>query len=173
MQSPDVLRFFARSKDAPPGKGVGERVKDPGQYELLARTPNWRHVLSNFHVAPFQYGGLTYRSVEHAFQAAKIALVDPHAAKQFSVESGTVLGERGDGLDARKHRKMVVLSPTDIARWDSCSQEVMAQIAEAKYAQCPQAREVLEATRDAQLWHAAPRMAPVRFHHLERIRACA
>lgn len=46
----------------------------------------------------------------------------------------------------------------------------MAEIAAAKYAQCPHTRHVLRATGKAQLWHAAPGMNPVRFHHLELIR---
>lgn len=139
-------------------------------YARLAARPGWRQVLSNFHVCPFAFQGRTYRTVEHAFQAAKIRLESPQAAELFSVESRSNLGARGDGLAARKERKMVRLSPAKLAAWDSFSQEVMAQIARAKYAQCPEARAVLLDTMDAQLWHAAPRMAPVRFRHLEDIR---
>lgn len=47
---------------------------------------------------------------------------------------------------------------------------MMAEIARAKYSQCADARRVLLATRNAQLWHIVPRSKPVRFHHLEAIR---
>jgi len=169
--SGDVLRFFARSADKAPGKGAGESVANPVVYARLARTPNWRQVLSNFHLCPFTYEGRTYRTIEHAFQAAKIRLEDPVAAESFTVESGSPLGVSGDGLEARKHRKMVRLPPAKIAAWDAFSGEAMARMARAKFRQCPEARQVLLDTLNAQLWHAAPRMAPVRFVHLEQLRS--
>ena len=168
--SNDVLCFFAQSADKPPGQGANEHVANPLLYTGLAARPHWRRVLSNFHVCPFVYNGKTYRTIEHAFQAAKIRLADPAAASRFTVESGTDLGARGDGLAARKQRKMVHLSRDVIAQWDQMSGAVMAQIAAAKYAQCAEARQVLLLTNDAQLWHVAPRMGRVQFEHLEGIR---
>lgn len=165
----DVLRFYSGSADVRPGKGKGERVADPGAYSALAARPHWRRTLSNFHEAEFEYRGRTYRTIEHAFQAAKIGLVDPQAAAQFALESGSELA-RGDGLVARKHRKLVVLPKAVIAQWDGMSARVMAEIAACKFAQCPDARATLHDTGRAELWHAAPRMQPVRFEFLERIR---
>lgn len=66
-------------------------------------------MLSNFWVADFILNGSTYRTVEHAFQAAKIALVDPSLARAFTLESGSQLAQ-GDGAAARKERKMALLS---------------------------------------------------------------
>lgn len=166
----DRLQFFASSADKAPGKGAGEHLAHPSQYAELAAIPHWRRVLSNFHVCPFVYRGRTYRTIEHAFQAAKIRLADPAAADRFTVESQTELG-RGDGLNARKARKMVVLRAADILRWDTTSASVMAEIARKKFAACPDALRVLRLTRDAELWHAAPRMKAVRFKHLELIRS--
>lgn len=165
----DVLRFWSGSADAPPGRGAGERVGDAGLYRDLAARRDWRRALSNFHAAEFEYGGRTYRTVEHAFHAAKIRLRDPAAADAFTVESGSALG-RGGGLDARRQRMMVRLPRDTVLAWDAASPGVMAGIAAAKYAQCPEAAAVLAATRDAQLWHAGPRIRPVRFLHLESIR---
>jgi predicted NAD-dependent protein-ADP-ribosyltransferase YbiA (DUF1768 family) len=146
-------------------------VADPEAYRALAAIPNWRKVLSNFHAFPFEYKGRTYRTIEHAFQAAKIALVSPERAEEFTVESGTPLG-LGDGLTARRARKMVVLDKPTIARWGAMSRHVMAEASIAKYAACSEARHVLEATGQAQLWHVVMRS---KFHdhftHLEHIRA--
>jgi predicted NAD-dependent protein-ADP-ribosyltransferase YbiA (DUF1768 family) len=52
-------------------------------------------MLSNFWRADVTLGQRTYRTVEHAFQAAKIALVDPALAETFALESGADLA-RGD-----------------------------------------------------------------------------
>lgn len=166
----DILRFSSRSPDKAPGKGAGEAVADPTAYAALARFPNRRRVLSNFHVGPFEFEGRTYRTIEHAFQSRKIRLVDPAAAALFSLESGSELA-CGDGLAARRARKLVVLPPEKIREWDAMSADVMRQIAAAKYGQCAAARAVLRATEQAQLWHVAPRMKPVRFEHLEVIRS--
>lgn len=166
----DTLYFYSQSADKAPGKGANESVANPAAYRKLAQRPGWRRVLSNFHVCPFLFEGAHYRTVEHAFQAAKIRLADPQAARAFTVESGTELGVRGDGLDARKQRKMVRLDPRQLAAWNAMSARVMARAQAAKFAQCEGAREVLLDTQQAQLWHVMPRAKPVRFADLERVR---
>lgn len=177
MSSRDILIFSSRSPDLPPGQGckkstvMCERVGRPEAYARLAAIPGWRQVLSNFHVCPFTWRGKTYRTIEHAFQATKIGLENAAAAAQFTVDSGTDLGASGDGLAARKQRKMRRLSLAKLAAWNAFSPAMMAMMAEAKYAQCPVARRVLLATNDAQLWHTVARSKPVRFVHLERIRS--
>jgi predicted NAD-dependent protein-ADP-ribosyltransferase YbiA (DUF1768 family) len=166
----DKLRFFSRSRDVAPGKGAGEEVRNPSDYALLASIPHWRRVLSNFHVAPFLFEGLRYRTIEHAFQASKIARVDREKAFAFSMDSGSPLGLDGDGLEARKHRKWALLDGRRLAEWNEHSASVMEAIAREKFLQSPEAMTVLMRTGNAQLWHIMPRAAPVRFAHLERIR---
>ena len=170
----DRLCFFSGSADKKPGKGTGEYTFRPADYAELAGLSHWRRTLSNFHVHPFTCDitgeVLTYRTVEHAFQAAKIHMVDPEAARAFGVESGTYLGTEGDGLAARKQRKMRRLNEVQLAVWDARSAGVMARAQEAKFRQCPEARRVLLATGTAELWHHVPRGRPVRFEHLERLR---
>ena len=168
--SSDKLYFFSKSADKKPGKGTNEQVANPRNYEELASVPHWRKVLSNFHVCPFVFRGMTFSTIEHAFQSAKISIASPARAAEFSVESGTNLG-RGDGAAAQKARKMVRLTPEQLAYWDLIKEGVMEQAAVAKYAACPAALAVLRATRGAQLWHSVARSQPVRFRHLERIRA--
>lgn len=166
---PDILCFYSKSKDARPGKGVGEVVEDPAAYAELAAIQDWRRVLSNFHMCPFIFEGHTYNTIEHAFQAAKIALADPEKAAWFTLESGHAIGQ-GDGLIARKNRKVVILRPNQIVEWNRSSLDVMERAAREKFRACEEARRVLKATGFAQLWHVMPRAAPLRFLHLERIR---
>lgn len=166
----DKLYFYSKSKHARAGKGTNEHAADPELYRELDTIPGWRRVLSNFHVAPFTYKGYTYRTIEHAFQAAKIALMDPEKALWFTVEhSHEGIGE-GDGAAAQKHRKLVLLTPEKIKAWGRESRVVMGEIAKAKYAQCDQARHVLVSTGRAELWHIVSRGRPERFVHLEEIR---
>ena len=62
--NPDRLYYFSRSADRPPGQGVNERVSNPSKYTELAQVKNWRHILSNFWVAPFEVNGVQWNTVE-------------------------------------------------------------------------------------------------------------
>ncbi|MEV6599959.1 NADAR family protein [Actinoplanes sp. NPDC051346] len=127
-------------------------------------------MLSNFWPAEITLGARTYRTVEHAFQAAKIALVDPEVAERFSLESGTELA-RGDGLAARRHRKLVVLDDAQLRRWDERKSAVMRDAMYAKFSRHDPLRAVLLATGTAELWHGTGRgQPPTRIHDLESIR---
>ena len=169
----DVLAFYSKSADVRPGRGVHERVADFENYRALASIPNWRKVLSNFHVYPFAYEGNTYMTIEHVFQAVKISLADPAKAWNFTVESGTALG-RGDGAAAQKARKLVVLNPTQLRAWDSIKDRVMEKAATEKFEVCQEFRTVLSATGCAALCHLVTQRGRtsslVRFYHLERLR---
>jgi len=165
----DKLYFYSQSRDAVVGRGANEVVSDPSQYRELAITPHWRRILSNFHVCPFLFRGFTYRTIEHVFQAMKIAIASPARADEFTVESGTVLGS-GDGLVARKARKLVLLTSEQQRQWAREQYAVLSEAAEAKYSTCPEAKEVLLATGCAQLWHIVSRSQPIRFTHLEELR---
>ena len=169
--SADKLYFYSKSADKPkPGKGTNEVAANPDDYSELAKILGWRKVLSNFHFSPFKFEGKTYNTIEHVFQAKKIALEDPVKAEQFTVESGTELGT-GDGALAQKNRKMIKLSKASLAKWDDMKDKVMKDAAIAKYKACPEARKVLRLTKQAELWHVVMRKQPTRFTHLEEIRA--
>jgi predicted NAD-dependent protein-ADP-ribosyltransferase YbiA (DUF1768 family) len=168
--SNDKLFFYSRSKHVNAGQGACEVVADPAQYAELNRIKDWRRVLSNFHVSPFVYKGHTYNSIEHVFQAEKIRLMNPDIALRFTMESGDEIG-MGDGAMAQKHRKIVLLPKPQLAVWDAMKENVMAEAAAAKYAQCPEAAKILKATKEAQLWHLIQRSSNhIRFEHLEEIR---
>lgn len=166
----DKFFFYSKSRDALPGKGSNEIVQDSSKYLDLAKIKDWRRVLSNFHHYPFRYEGQTYNTIEHVFQAKKIAIADAGKANKFTVESGDDIG-LGDGEIARKNRKLVKLNNDQLKEWNSIKDVVMRSAALAKYHECIEARRVLLETKDAQLWHIVPRSQPVRFDHLEEIRA--
>ncbi len=167
----DRLFYYSSSADRAPGEGVHEHVSDPAPYRELAARPGWRRMLSNFWVADFTLEGRTWRTVEHRFQAAKIALADQAAASLFTLESGSELAQ-GDGNAARKMRKMVVLTAAQLAAWERMKRDVMQAAMRAKFTQHPDLGALLLATGDAELWHSAGRgHAPGRVHELEAVRA--
>jgi ribA/ribD-fused uncharacterized protein len=167
---PDRLYFFSNSADVPPGHGAHEQVADVGRYTALAGVRHWRRMLSNFWPADFRLGDHTYRTVEHAFQAAKIAMVDPDLAERFALESGADLAS-GDGATARKHRKAALLDDTRLHEWDQRKHTVMHDAMRAKFSQHAALRTVLLATAPAQLWHGLGRgQPPARIEVLEALR---
>jgi ribA/ribD-fused uncharacterized protein len=165
----DIIRFYSKSRHTKALHGTGEQNQTGHDYSALDNVPDWRKVLSNFHVCPFKYNGHTYRTIEHVFQAEKIRLVDPKLARRFTVESGDPIGQ-GDGAVAQANRKLVILPAAKLKQWSQISDDVMASAARKKFKQCKAAREILLMTWPAQLWHTQLRKKPVRFVHLEEIR---
>lgn len=165
----DVLVFCHQSVDAAPGFGNGENVCNFEKYEALGKIPNWRRILSSLHVCRFFYRGKTYRSIEHALQAAKIAIADPEMAELFTIESRSKLG-LGTGEDARDAKRMVELTVEQMNVWNNKRYQEMVDITIAKVHQCCVARRVLMLTMDAQLWHYQRGIPLTQFIHLEEIR---
>ena len=56
-------------------------------------------------------------------------------------------------------------------KWNKVKKQMLEQIAEAKFTQCSDARQVLLLTNDAELYRIVLRQKPQHFDHLERIRA--
>ena len=92
LTTEDTLFFYSKSKVVPPGKGKNEKIAHPELYQSLPN--NFRQVLSNFHLCPFHFEGHTYNTIEHVFQAKKIALVDEEKASYFTIESGHAIGQQ-------------------------------------------------------------------------------
>jgi ribA/ribD-fused uncharacterized protein len=166
-----VLFYYSKSSDKLPGKGSNEFISEDNipLFLSLSRIQDWGKILSNFSVGEFEYNGFHYRTAEHAFQGSKIALADLVKAQSFSLESGSVLS-RGDGEDARKNRKMIVLNKALLRKWDKVKKEVMYSILFAKFSQVSEARRVLLATRDSELWHGTRGVPKTRQLDLEKIR---
>ena len=146
-------------------------ARDVPDATALEAMGKWRSVLSNFYETqlPIVFRGLHYRTAEHIFQAMKIALADPDAARTFALESGSELS-KGDGLAARKARKLRVLSPAMLAQWDTIRPGVVREMWHEKFSQDPKSALVLALTGNAELWHVAPRMPQERWTDLEALR---
>ena len=152
----DTLSFYSKSTNDYPGLGDQEHVLIPKAYKELSLILNWRKMLSNFWIAPFQLKGKTYRTVEHYFQSEKLRLVDAELADSFTVESGTPLGMQGTGLEARQMRKARLLTPEQLKVWDQKKDYVMEKAWVAKFQQNPALQTMLLATQQAELWHRCP-----------------
>lgn len=99
--------------------------------------------LSNFYEHDFEYKGLTYKSGEHAFQAAKC--LNPSEAKW-------VYSAPTPGIAKRRGRQIALRSD-----WEQIKDSIMYELVSAKFA-APELAEKLLATGDAELiegnyWH--------------------
>jgi len=154
----DVLQFFSRSADKYPGCGVGEHVADPTKYKRLSKIKNWRRMFSDLWEEDFKFEGKTYRTQQHALQAAKFTSAGYNdIAFQFCVESGSKLA-LGCGLDAMRARKKVMLSEDEMAVWNEVRPTRKTAIYAAKYCGGNTASEALVATMDAILVSNGPRL---------------
>jgi hypothetical protein len=178
-RGPDILLFYSKSKDLPAGsqdhtRKWQEYVTCPDDYLELNVIHDWRKVLSNFYVFDFKAEVapdtiLTFRTIEHGFHYFKIRIADPSRAFDFALESGSKLS-KGYGLDARRARKLVVLNTPQLEEWDAMKESVLYSLSKCRFSQDPLSKQVLLATRDAQLWHIVSRRNPIRFTHLEQVR---
>jgi predicted NAD-dependent protein-ADP-ribosyltransferase YbiA (DUF1768 family) len=110
----------------------------------------------------------TWNSVEHAFQASKIKLVNPEKFEWFTLESGHEIG-KGDGLVARKNRKLIILNHRQLCQWNEIKSKILEEILYAKFSQVELAHQVLTLTRNAVLLHST-RGPAIRQIELERVR---
>ena len=166
----DRLFYYSKSAHKPAGAGTHEHVANPADYLELNAIRDWRKVLSNFYVSAFQYEDKTYHTLEHAFQAKKISLVDKEKADWFSIESGHEIGATADGAVARRHRKLVMLDSQSIEKWNQIKKQIMESILFCKFTQVPLANRVLLLTRNAILLHGARFLPVERQLELESVR---
>lgn len=96
--------------------------------------------LSNFHPSPIEIDGITYPTVEHAFQAAK---TNDHATKQAIAAKDT------PGKAKRAGGKRGIIKDFDPA-WETRKVQVMAELCRLKF-QDPELRAKLLATGDQEL----------------------
>ena len=168
-KKPDIIIFYSKSADKPAGKNKGEFINNEEEYKELNKIKNFRRYLSNFDECEFKYKGYTYNTIEHAFQGAKITLADKEKGYKFTKDSGDKIG-LGDGLMARKNRKLVKLNEKEIKEWNKIKEKVMYEIALEKFKTCKKQLDILQKTGKCELWHTIPRMKPMRCYYLEKIR---
>jgi len=169
MSQQDKLCYYSKSKDAVVGKGKNEFVNDSSMYDDLNKICNWRRILSNFYVEPFIYEGKTYNTVEHAFQAHKIALVDESIAYYFTIDSNHPIG-LGDGYIAQKNRKIIILNKKHLELWNVIKDDIMKNITQQRILQSETYKKVLQLTQNAELWHVMVRKGIIRNKYLEDLR---
>ena len=185
MTESDKLCYYSKSKHVDAGSGCNEFVGNPNdlyseliasnsinnnsKYEELNKIKDWRRILSNFYVEPFEYEGNIYNSVEHAFQSCKIRLANKEMANYFTVNSNHYIG-LGDGSLAQRSRKIVVLSKSQIRNWDCIKYNIMIQITLQRILQSTKYKKILLLTGNAELWHVISRNGVIRNKYLEELR---
>ena len=90
--------------------------------------------LSNFEVSPCEYQGLTYPSVENAYQAAKLQPADRLVIAKWSP------------ADSKRNWRTLTKLPETEAEWDARKNQVMAQILFSKFLLNPLLKDKLLAT---------------------------
>ena len=110
--------------------------------------------LSNMAQRPFTYNGVTYNSVEQAFQSAKLGYAAP-ITQQYPDVQAALNNPNLSPFDAKAFgRKILGL---DQARWDADSPAIMKTLIKESFKQNPQALQRLLATGDAILTHTRER----------------
>lgn len=181
-----VFMFYSKSQNKPPGEGAGEKIssEDVSKFEKLAAIKDWRKVLSNFYIDPFEKDGKVWNTVEHLYQGSKFKEGNPEFYEQFSLGSGSVFSENpvlakaaggktgiaklpGESKRTRLRPKTVTADDTFWAQ----KNDIMKNALEAKFTQKELPKKVLKETRDAKLTHYLGRGQGVEtWDHLMQLR---
>jgi len=165
----DQLFYYSKSANKPAGKGTNEQSLNYHIYDELNKIKDWRKILSNLYNNEFTYDNKIYNSVEHAFQAKKIEIVDKDKALWFCKNSGNTIGI-SDGLTARKNRQLIILTNDQLNKWNNIKYKIMDDILLAKFTQISIARQVLLLTHNAILMHGTIGIPISRQLNLEEVR---
>ena len=181
-----VFMFYSKSQNKPPGKGAVEKIapEDVDKFSKLSAIRDWRKVLSNFYIDPFEKDGKTWNTVEHLYQGSKFKEGNPEFYEQFSLGSGSVFAENpvlakaaggktgtaklpGESKRTRLRPKTVTADDTFWAQ----KNDIMKNALEAKFTQNKLPRRVLKDTQDAKLTHYLGRGQGVEtWDHLMQLR---
>lgn len=93
--------------------------------------------LSNFHVSPTPYKGVTYSSVEHGYQALKAATRDEHNWVASSPKP----------KDAKQRGRQIKMR----SDWESVKLSIMYELVKSKFMNDEELKEKLLATGDERL----------------------
>jgi predicted NAD-dependent protein-ADP-ribosyltransferase YbiA (DUF1768 family) len=172
---PDKFFFYSKSADAKPGKGSKEEG-NPNDYKKLSTIKDWRKILSNFWISPFECEGKRWNSVEHYYHSCKFK---GSFRYQFSLDSGSsfsvdpAMAKGAGGKSGKFKGKLLrpVSIKSDMTTFNTDRAFTVSMF--CKFTQSDKLREILLDTGEAQLWHIVSRSPkPVRFIWLERIRNC-
>lgn len=108
--------------------------------------------LSNFAKRPVTLGdGVTYPTVEHAYQISKLQYASPMNVQPDEVQELAKNPGNYTAAQAKKLSRQIV--GLDTKRWDEDSSDLMETIVEQSFEQNPEALKVLLATGNATLTH--------------------
>jgi len=179
-----VFQFYSKSSGAlKPGKGSGEKIFKTNmlEYSCLAGIPDWRRVLSNFHMVsePFELDGMRWASVEHFYQASKFKKDNPEFYATFSTDSGSELskdpvqaksagGRTGKYKGKQIRDKGVKIDPDFFDSGESARAMYRGQY--GKYKSDELSKKVLMSTKNALLQHYSRGSPPIIFYDTMKIR---
>jgi predicted NAD-dependent protein-ADP-ribosyltransferase YbiA (DUF1768 family) len=166
-----VFCFHSSSASKPkPGKGVDESIppEKEGEYKELAKIENWRRMLSNFYIKPFELDGKRWNSVEHYYQGSKFKKENPEYYAKFSLDSGSEFCE--DPKKAKAAGGKSNKADSDFYSTNRVNEEMYAALV-AKFKD-PELFNMLRETKKAKLMHTVLRQKEkVFFQHLVVIRS--
>jgi len=177
---PDKFVLSSKSSNVKPGKASQESVNDKTEYEELSKINEWRKQLSNSDESKFTWSGeglldtpfpegTQWNTIEHAYQASRFKVHN-----EDKLASELILGNKygnGDGNEALTRRSSKTVS--DTPEWESIADDVLEDIARAKFSENPERARTLKATKQAELWHTGnkgKKSELVRYQHLEDLR---
>jgi len=190
----DTLQFYSKSADKFPGKGNGEYVKNPQEYKELSKIKDWRKMLSNFYVSPFEIDNHIWNSVEHFYHANKFRdyknSINYNYYLTFTKNGGKPWSDAGGpeawaaGQAGKVNTKGIVPDkkvggeklPKDVTMlpyFDSIREKVMTLGFFAKFTQNEELKNMLLNTNDAELWHFLTKGRPKQlWKNLMIVREC-
>lgn len=153
------LMFTSGSKDVSPGLGAQEKLKlskdSTVKVMQLLGMDNWRRTLSNFSPHPVTVDGKVFANVEAGLQYGKFKYNNMGDDARVQALLRTDLS----GLEARKMRKAIKLTPDQLRTWNKAKRGYIQALLRDKFTRHADARSVLMATGNATLLHH-PMRAP-------------
>lgn len=177
-----IFMFHAKSESSSkPGKGSGESIRqsERNDYVDLAKNKEWRRKLDDrWSGVIMEIDGRKWASVEHYLQYSKFKKGFPDFAALFSMDSNSELSKDADiaayaGSETGKHGKKIlrpkhVKPDADYALGRYNEERKLAL--RAKFTQNEDMKQILLATKRAQLLHFTRRESPKIDTLLMRVR---
>lgn len=169
----DKFYYYSKSANAKPGQGTNERG-NPDNYKELQKY-EFRKVLSNFYEFRMKIDGLTWLTVEHYYQANKFLKNNPTFYYLFAIESYSdiskdpVSAKSAGGKTGCNLRNREICMDPDY--FDGRDKETMRKALWTKFSQNGIPKQVLLATKNAELWHGTRGVPETRQYMLEEIRS--
>ena len=189
--------FYSKSANSKAGYGTGETININDDYTELNNITDWRKMLSNFYITPFDLDDNTWNSVEHFFHAVKFRNNKQISKNYDYYKTFTSKGNMPwseNAFYAKQAGKAGRISPTTgkiyskkienykipldvLIREDFYSNRINKKLETiaflAKFTQNEDLKRMLLATKDAELWHFVGRGHPnILMDNLMIVRDC-